>query len=229
MTSHHPVRCYVSQPVGHSEYAILYIADGFGCDFINTHLVADAFARAGYLVAVPDIFDNDAVPKTILTEGMGSFDFPSWIRRHPPERIDEICAATLKGMQTEHGIKKIGGAGYCFGGRFVMRFLAAGKGLEAGFVAHPSLVEAEEVEGIAGPLSIACAEKDDIMPTELRRQSEDILIKKSPLPYQVCLYSGVEHGFAVRTDLSKRVCRFAKESAFFQAVRWFDEWLKKEE
>jgi dienelactone hydrolase len=45
------------------------------------------------------------------------------------------------------------------------------------------------------------------------------------IPYQMTLFSGVEHGFAVRAELSEREVRFAKESAFFQAVRWFDEFL----
>ncbi len=40
------------------------------------------------------------------------------------------------------------------------------------------------------------------------------------------LYSGVEHGFAVRSDISKREVKFAKEAAFLQQVCWFDEWLK---
>ena len=41
------------------------------------------------------------------------------------------------------------------------------------------------------------------------------------------LFSGVEHGFAVRCDLSVRQQKFAKEQAFCQAVVWFDEHVKK--
>lgn len=40
------------------------------------------------------------------------------------------------------------------------------------------------------------------------------------------LFSGVEHGFAVRGDVSKKHVRYAKEQAFYQAVAWFDEHLK---
>lgn len=40
------------------------------------------------------------------------------------------------------------------------------------------------------------------------------------------LYSDVEHGFAVRGDMSKQAVKFAKEAAFLQAVAWFDEFLK---
>ena len=48
------------------------------------------------------------------------------------------------------------------------------------------------------------------------------------IPYQMSLYSGVEHGFAVRADTSKPDNKFAKEAAFLQAVQWFDEFLKKD-
>ena len=73
-------------------------------------------------------------------------------------------------------------------------------------------------------VSISAAETDSIFPTDKRHQSEEIL-KKTGKPYQINLFSGVEHGFAVRCDLSKPVQRFAKEQAFFQAVQWFDNWL----
>ena len=46
------------------------------------------------------------------------------------------------------------------------------------------------------------------------------------VPWQINLYSDVEHGFAVRADLSKRRVKWAKEQAFLQAVHWFDEHIK---
>ena len=97
-------------------------------------------------------------------------------------------------------------------------------GIDVGYVAHPSWVEEEELEAITGPLSIAAAETDSIFPAEKRHKSENIL-KRTAQPYQVNLYSGVIHGFAVRGDPTKKVERFAKEQAFLQAVQWFDTWL----
>jgi hypothetical protein len=41
------------------------------------------------------------------------------------------------------------------------------------------------------------------------------------------LYSDVEHGYAVKGDLSNAKARFAKEQTFLQAVYWFDEYVKK--
>lgn len=72
-----------------------------------------------------------------------------------------------------------------------------------------------------------CLETDHIFPAEKRRETEDIL-KEMTIPYQISLYSDVEHGFAVRADTSKKSVKFAKEAAFLQAVGWFDEFLKGE-
>jgi dienelactone hydrolase len=78
---------------------------------------------------------------------------------------------------------------------------------------------------ITGPYSISAAETDAIFTVELRHKSEEIL-KKTKQPWQINLFSGVEHGFAVRCDLSDPMQKFAKEQAFYQAVTWFDQFLK---
>jgi dienelactone hydrolase len=69
-------------------------------------------------------------------------------------------------------------------------------------------------------LSVAAAENDDIFTVEKRHESERILAKTGQR-YQINLFSGVEHGFAVRGDPSIAVQRFAKEQAFLQAISWF--------
>lgn len=46
-------------------------------------------------------------------------------------------------------------------------------------------------------------------------------LQNTTVPYQVSLYSGTSHGFAVRANVSDFQQRYGKESAFLQAVRWF--------
>jgi dienelactone hydrolase len=86
-------------------------------------------------------------------------------------------------------------------------------------------VTEEELGAINGPLSIAAAETDTIFTTELRHKSETILIGTKQ-PFQINLFSGVEHGFAMRGDLSVPVQKFGREQAFLQAVAWFNEHSK---
>ena len=97
-------------------------------------------------------------------------------------------------------------------------------GIKAGFVAHPSFVDEEELAAINGPLSIAAAEVDGIFPAEKRHKSEEILVQ-TKVPFQINLYSGTEHGFAVKGDPAVKSQKFAKEKAFLQAVEWFEEHL----
>ncbi|KAJ5605898.1 hypothetical protein N7510_008679 [Penicillium lagena] len=121
------------------------------------------------------------------------------------------------------GCERVGAIGYCFGAKYAVRSLQPGL-FDVAYVAHPSFVEADELKAIKGPLSIAAAETDSIFPAPKRHESEEILAKVGQ-PYQINLFSGVEHGFAVRADISKPENKFAKESAFTQAVTWFNQYL----
>ena len=67
--------------------------------------------------------------------------------------------------------------------------------------------------------------QDAIFSTDMRHRTEELL-KACKLPYQVNLYAGVEHGFAVRADLKDRRKKNAKEAAFLQGLQWFNEHLK---
>lgn len=93
-------------------------------------------------------------------------------------------------------------------------------GINVGFVAHPSFVEEAELSSITGPLSVAAAELDDLFTVEQRHRSEEIL-KKAGQDFQINLFSGVHHGFAVRGDPKDKKQMFAKDQAFLQAVSWF--------
>lgn len=64
-------------------------------------------------------------------------------------------------------------------------------------------------------------EFDDLFPTTLRHESEEILIKTGN-QWQINLYGGVKHGFAVRADLSDKHQKWTKEQAFNQALTWFN-------
>ena len=230
-------RVYFSYPTGKDfSHGILLFPDANGVDLINTQLMADNFASQGYLVLAPDLLHDDPNKTKTLEE------LYEWLALHPTERVDPIVELTLLKMR-ELGCQSIAGVGYCFGAKYVIRNLRGLEGgLSAGFVAHPSFVTAEELGAIRRPLSIAAAgekthsmeirsrriltlvDSDYIFTTEKRRESEDILMKLD-VPWQITLYSDVEHSFAVRGDLSKPRVKWAMEEAFGQAVRWFMEHL----
>ncbi|KAI1326756.1 dienelactone hydrolase [Xylariaceae sp. FL0255] len=208
----------------HKGAAILFIPDVIGI-WQNSKLMADQFAANGYLTLIPDVFNGDPIP---LNRPEG-FDLQQWKNHgstgdnpHTTEAVDPIVELAIKYLESEHSITKIGAVGYCFGAKYVARHYK--NGIKVGYFAHPSFVDEEELKGFKAPLSIAAAETDQIFPSEKRHRSEEIL-KEGGHPYQINLYSGVVHGFAVRGEISDKKQKFAREQAFYQAVAWFDNWL----
>ncbi|SMY22677.1 unnamed protein product [Zymoseptoria tritici ST99CH_1A5] len=211
-----------------TENAIVYFTDIFGVQLLNNRLLADSLAKAGYFVVMPDLFKGDPVPENALSDPNSTFDFPAWQKRHPQSGVEAIIDSTLSSMRTQYNVSTISSVGYCFGGKYVARYLASGKGIDAGFTAHPSNVQAAEWEAIASPISIAFGALDESSTPENRTNIEEIFMEGNKT-YQTVLYAEAEHGFAVRTNLTNRKKAFAQESAYFQAVRWFDTWVKDEE
>lgn len=77
--------------------------------------------------------------------------------KHGPDKVAPIGEAAIEAVREDYGVKKLAGVGYCLGAKYVCRFMAAGKGIDAGFIAHPSATSGEEVKGVTGALSIAAA------------------------------------------------------------------------
>ncbi|KAK3398804.1 Alpha/Beta hydrolase protein [Sordaria brevicollis] len=217
------VSTYFSYPPNKlTEHAILILTDVVGHNFLNAQLLADQFAKRGYLVVMPDLFDGDTVP---LNRPEG-FQIMDWLKDHLPEHVEPIIDSVIHEMRQNLGVKRIGGVGYCFGGRYVCRYLKPGTGnIDVGYTAHPTMVSPAELGGVEGPLSITAAVQDFVFTTEKRHESE-VILDNMDIPYQINLFSDVSHGFAVRCDLSKRRHKIAKEAAFEQAVQWFDAYLK---
>ncbi|KZF20126.1 dienelactone hydrolase family protein [Xylona heveae TC161] len=218
------VEAYITYPANKSTHtAILFLTDIIGHNTINAQLLADQYAADGYFVVVPDLFEGDAVP----LNRPGDYDLPSWLQKHPTNLVDPIVEATLGEMRDTFNCQRIGAVGYCFGAKYVARFLGQGK-INVGYVAHPSFVEEAELAAIKGPLSIAAAEHDTIFPPEKRHHAE-VILPKTGQAWQIALYGGVSHGFAVRADISIKSNKIAKEHAYYQAVQWFDSYLKSVE
>ncbi|KFX87337.1 hypothetical protein V490_08338 [Pseudogymnoascus sp. VKM F-3557] len=205
--------------------AILFVTDVMGISQ-NANLLADQYAANGYYTLIPDLFNKDSLSNPWRPE---NFDLMEWIKHgmkgdnpHSVPYVDAIVAKALDYL-VEQGYKEIGAVGYCFGAKYVVRYMSEEKGahIKVAYMAHPSFVDEAELEAAKGPISISAAETDTIFPVKMRHRSEEILAA-SKNPYQINLFSGVSHGFAVRGDPSVAPEKFAKERAFEQAVQWFN-------
>ncbi|KAF2634630.1 alpha/beta-hydrolase [Massarina eburnea CBS 473.64] len=201
---------------------IIFVTDIYGIAIPNSKLLADHIAKANYPVIVPDLFAGDPVPVSV-SEGSPVFNMTEWRLRHPIDAIDAIVASTIAYVQSELGGKRIGAVGYCLGGKHVPRFMAS-KGIDVGFIAHPSNLTTDEILAIGGPISLATAQFDGSLTQSLRRAAVDTL-ESMNATFQASLYSGANHGFGVRANVSVPQEKYAKAAAYAQAVQWFDAWL----
>ncbi|PVI06423.1 alpha/beta-hydrolase [Periconia macrospinosa] len=205
---------------------ILFVTDFYGIASINNRLLADKIALTNYRVVMPDLFNGDPVPMS-MREGTPALNLTDWWARHPVSEIDAIVASTIvyiKESEIGGDAQKLGAVGYCLGGKHVPRFMATGKGIDVGFIAHPANLTTDEVQAISGPISIAAGELDDLWTKPLRRGAIDILEAENST-YQQNLYSGALHGFGVRPNINVARERYAKEAAYVQAIELMDAWL----
>ncbi|KAK7205955.1 dienelactone hydrolase family protein [Myxozyma melibiosi] len=217
------VQTYISGEKGTGKKVIFLITDIFGVVFNNAKLIADDFAAQGYLVVVPDLFNGDPVPWTYF-EKLQEYDLGTWLGKHPKEVTEPLVESVLANIKADFAPTSIAAIGYCYGAKYVVRLLGANK-IDVGAIAHPSFVDDEEVELVRKPLIIEAAETDPIFPVENRIKTEAILTKNKAI-YEITVFSGVSHGFAVRGDPTVPQTLYAKERAFFNMVAFFSFHMK---
>ena len=149
---------YISYPPGRntSSKALLHITDIFGVPLLQNKLLADSLAANDYLVVMPDLFAGDAIS---VEEQEAGLNLTEWRALHPTSEIDRIVNTTIEYMRSELEVEKIGGLGFCFGGKYVPRFLTGSGGMDLGFIAHPSSLTEAEIMAIRRPLSLAAGSK----------------------------------------------------------------------
>ena len=146
-----------------------------------------------------------------------------------------VVKEVIQALRSQFSVKRLGAVGYCFGAKYVARFMGAvgresNATIDVGVMNHPSWVEVSELKEMHGPVAINAAQTDSIFTVEKRHEAEKVLSAwgdEKKLAYQINLYAGVSHGYAARGDVSDRRTRYAKEATFLQAVQWYDTWLKE--
>ncbi|KAK4464089.1 protein AIM2 [Cladorrhinum samala] len=226
---HNNVTYYIAKPSpanprtkARSDIAVLYLTDVYGLPLPENQRLMDSFAMAGYLTVGPDLFQGVPAPNDINTPG---FNTSVFLAKHTPEVTDPIVASAIGYLRDKLKVKKVAVAGYCYGGKYAFRFVAGGGAQQAiadvAFSAHPSLLTESEISAVSKPMAVAAAETDSLLNVTARSNME-VLLKETGQRYQVNLYSGTPHGFAVRANLSDPQQKYGKEESFVQAVRWFD-------
>jgi len=146
MTKLGGIDVYIAKP---SDYPhspsklLLLLTGGTGVKSANNQLQADKFAAEGFLVVMPDQFDNDPAPNSVdmtqlpqdaswldsikmkTAEGIKSFMIDMWLARHTPEKVMPLLHKVVEGAKEEFADAianggGIYGVGYCFGAKYIL-------------------------------------------------------------------------------------------------------------
>ncbi|EAW12178.1 uncharacterized protein ACLA_061400 [Aspergillus clavatus NRRL 1] len=86
---------------------------------------------------MPDLFHGDSVPLNTP----GGFKTMDWVQNHLPKQAEPITDVILNETRERLACERIAGVGYCFGARYVGRYLGNGKLDASGFTAHPGMLD----------------------------------------------------------------------------------------
>jgi dienelactone hydrolase len=90
------------------------LTDIFGI-FPNSQLLADEFAKSGYLTVIPDLFQGDQISVADMESGKANLG--AWLPNHQTANVDPVVEASIKYVRETLGVKKVGAVGYCFGAK----------------------------------------------------------------------------------------------------------------
>ncbi|KAL1919898.1 uncharacterized protein VTP21DRAFT_1830 [Calcarisporiella thermophila] len=206
--------CYYAESASTTDKGIFIFTDVFGLTVPNVKLAADRFALQGYHVFVPDFFRGDLPDLN---------NFGPWMERNSFSRILEEAEPIIEEIRSKYGVKKLAGKGYCYGAKPAFLLSIAGK-LDALAVAHPTLLNKDDLKAVPGPVLYICAEVDQQFTDELRAFAEEEM-KRRQVPSKFVFYPGTVHGFTMRYDPDDQEAVKKAHDAREQTIQFFEEHL----
>ncbi|KAI0479743.1 Alpha/Beta hydrolase protein [Xylaria cf. heliscus] len=154
---------------------LLLLTGGTGLKSTNNQIQADRFAKEGYVVVLPDLFDGDPAPnsaalsdsETVVTSFLDTFKLKAaetaksflidmWMARHTEEKILPILEKVIHGCEGEFAdaVGNGGGiyaVGYCIGGRYVLLLASERSASQASWTGAQKQPDEEAGEGQGPP------------------------------------------------------------------------------
>ena len=112
--------------------------------------MADNYARNGFKVVLPDLFEGDALPEDALNSG--TFDLPTWLSKHTADRVAGITRGgahqfVLLDSMREDGLS--GGSGKVADWELARSIVQAGEIVTDGGAAYKGAAPVADVNGDA--------------------------------------------------------------------------------
>lgn len=151
----------------------------------------DALALAGYAALGVDLHGGGVVAAS-------PEEARAWVGglKARPEQLIARLDAALEALADQPGVdrERLAAAGYCFGGWCALELARAGRPLRSVSLFHASLASVRGAGEIGASLLVCTGDSDPFVPMEqvVAFQAE---MRDAGVEYELCLYSGVRHGF----------------------------------
>jgi carboxymethylenebutenolidase len=210
---------YLIKPLGEalSRPALLVIHEWWG---LNEHIgsVAERFAKEGYVVLAPDLFDGKV---TKDPEEAGR-----WMQALSPEKGLSILNGAVEFLKAVENVdaNRIGVTGFCMGGTFTLLLACKNAYIKASAPFYGDVPQDDVLKDLKAPVLFIGAENDFWITVEKMTRLSDGLAKYEKLG-EVKIYSGVGHAFFndTRPDAYNKE---AAEAAWMEVNRFFAGYLK---
>ncbi|KAL3641943.1 hypothetical protein CASFOL_012758 [Castilleja foliolosa] len=212
------LKSYVTGPKD-SKISVILISDIFGYEVPHLRKIADKIGAAGFYALVPDFFRGDP-----YVSGRPEKPYNDWIKEHPAKNGIKDAKRVIAALKNK-GILKIGGAGFCWGGKVVVD-LSQSPYIQAAVLLHPTYVTVKDIQGEKVPISILGGQNDTQVPPDLIKDYESALKAKKPkVDSLVKIIPGAQHGWTTRyNDTDKAAVKRARE-AHRDTLHWFIKYL----
>ncbi|KAH6660467.1 dienelactone hydrolase family protein [Truncatella angustata] len=213
------------------ENAVMIVHDLFGWTFPNVRLLADHYAKeADVTVYVPDFLGGEVPAFEPMVNGRWhEVDLKGCVTRNSREIREPEIFEFARILRQKH--KKIGAAGFCYGGWACFRLAAAEHQpplVDCITVGHPSLLVKKDINEVGKiPVQMLAPEKDLQYTEELKLHTFQTLPKLG-VPFVYEHFPGVEHACFVRGNEKMEGERLAMIRGKNAAVAWFREHLRSE-
>ncbi|GAC94058.1 dienelactone hydrolase [Pseudozyma hubeiensis SY62] len=245
METIHGINTYVatpSQPSSDSaSKAIIYFYDAFGLKLANNKIIPDQLADAtGLTVYVPDVFNGGGIDESSLAVAPSTaahmktaslftklrvgaafaLATPFFVKNLPQSKIPTL-KKWIDDLKQSNGYTRLGGTGYCYGGKLVIALNATGH-IDVSVANHPSMITKGDIAAIKNPILFNCAEEDPTFSENYAKEVEQQWKQDTSKPaHQFEYYPNTVHGFAARPNLGDKQVKEAFEKAFNQTVAFW--------
>jgi len=189
----HELKAYVARPQGELVAGLVVVQEIFG---VNAHIrsVADGYARDGFLVVAPALFDRIERDVELGYTGADRQRAMSFIPSLDPEKSLLDVAAAIEFVATATG-KKVGVIGYCYGG--TIAWLAATRRGTPAVGYYGGHISNFAGEALSAPVMLHFGKLD----THIPEASIDTIRAAHP-EVEIYSYDGAGHGFNRDVDAS---------------------------